>query len=1013
MRTPSTSVIAVDADVAALRALVADVLPQLDDHTELIVVLADQADLVPFDDLGDERLVVVAAGPIGIAARLNVGLVIARGVAVHLVTSADVGVDHAALRAGARALHASAGCVASLPWAHATPVPDGQRRTDGVLADLLQRTAIDARGVVLRTDEVRALGGVDATLRRAILFDLLLRLLPGNAISFHASGARPGSPSSNADPAGDEPEPVESRAEHGFALLRAICDRGLDAWRATVADATGESEPDGGWTILATLLLRSGLPEAAPLAREALRRARDTGSDVPSYEDVARRAAEVEIRPHHAPATDGDAHVERHHEMPPVDDAARDAVHALAGTVRRTSAARRAISDGNRALASSASWLATELSLGRRAAESAFELAGQALAKLRLGKRARGFARLLTERVRQARPEVAAQRGDGAGREHAATRRGPRRERWLVLAGVPLDDIGGGQRSAQLARALSDAGALVSYVARFPRHESVDLGITVADGIEVLPWDRDALRTWLAGRDERLRVLVELPEGEVVAFAREAKRQGARILYDKIDDWAVCSWARWYSAAVEDELIALADDLVGSARALVRQLAAGGRTAHLIPNAVDTTRFFARERSDAPPTDLVRGDVTLVYAGSLWGEWFDWALLRALAERKRGWSINLIGDPPTWIDPLPANVHLLGLKPQAELPPYLGATDVCLIPFVPSPLVDAVSPLKVFEYLAMHRPVVAAPMPELEGLPYVFTARDVDDTIVAIERACATPPPVAELERFAASSSWAARVQQLRRLVAAPRISVIVLCRDNREVIGECIESLLRARGDAAYEIVVVDNGSRDGSLAILTQHASRGEITLLQNPVNGCASGRNLGIEASSGEIVVFLDSDQRALFPGWLDPALDVLRRHADVGAVGWTGGWFDEGGGRGATVEQLAERGTALEPGGFRTDVAYLGSGGLVVPRAVLRATRGFDEALDPTCFEDTDLSFQIRDAGYQLACCPAIGVDHRPHGSTGSLPEYAEIYRRNERYFLDKWRHRPAFFAVVPR
>ena len=107
------------------------------------------------------------------------------------------------------------------------------------------------------------------------------------------------------------------------------------------------------------------------------------------------------------------------------------------------------------------------------------------------------------------------------------------------------------------------------------------------------------------------------------------------------------------------------------------------------------------------------------------------------------------------------------------------------------------------------------------------------------------------------------------------------------------------------------------------------------------------------------------------------------------------------------------TGLHSGArYRRDVAYLATSGLVVPRAVLAQTSGFDEALDPTCFEDTDLSFQIREAGYSLAYCPALALDHRPHRTTGALSDYDEIYCRNERYFLGKWRDRPEFFIDLP-
>src|SRR5690606_7266485 len=139
--------------------------------------------------------------------------------------------------------------------------------------------------------------------------------------------------------------------------------------------------------------------------------------------------------------------------------------------------------------------------------------------------------------------------------------------------------------------------------------------------------------------------------------------------------------------------------------------------------------------------------------------------------------------------------------------------------------------------------------------------------------------------------------------------------------------------------------------------------------------------IRESHGELLVFLDSDQWALEDGWLDPALRILAEHREIGAVGWNAGWFRKGSGGGTIVDDLPNRGMTgrFASAPYRTDVAYLATSGLVVPRRILARVAGFDEFYDPTCFEDTDISFQIKAAGYALAYCPAIGLGHRPHAT----------------------------------
>jgi glycosyltransferase involved in cell wall biosynthesis len=78
---------------------------------------------------------------------------------------------------------------------------------------------------------------------------------------------------------------------------------------------------------------------------------------------------------------------------------------------------------------------------------------------------------------------------------------------------------------------------------------------------------------------------------------------------------------------------------------------------------------------------------------------------------------------------MPPNVHFLGLKPQGSLPDYLARFDVGLLPFVVSPMTHAVSPLKVFEYLACGVPVAAPPLRAVVGIPGVVTAEHLVDAV--------------------------------------------------------------------------------------------------------------------------------------------------------------------------------------------------------------------------------------------------------------------------------------------
>lgn len=109
-------------------------------------------------------------------------------------------------------------------------------------------------------------------------------------------------------------------------------------------------------------------------------------------------------------------------------------------------------------------------------------------------------------------------------------------------------------------------------------------------------------------------------------------------------------------------------------------------------------------------------------------------------------------------------------------------------------------------------------------------------------------------------------------------VSVIVLNWNGKEVIFECLDSLL-GQTYRSREIVLVDNGSTDGSLALLRERYGS-SVTIVANPSNvGFAEGCNIGIRASKGEFIALLNSDATAE-PFWLEELVRGLQRDPLVG-------------------------------------------------------------------------------------------------------------------------------------
>jgi hypothetical protein len=240
---------------------------------------------------------------------------------------------------------------------------------------------------------------------------------------------------------------------------------------------------------------------------------------------------------------------------------------------------------------------------------------------------------------------------------------------------------------------------------------------------------------------------------------------------------------------------------------------------------------------------------------------------------------------------------------------------------------------------------------------------------------------------------------------------VIVLRRGGPAALRGCLESLLAGRGEQSYRIAVVDDGSDGRDDEELAAREEAGEIAVLRSALRGNSASRNLGIRATQSELVAFVDAEQSVSGPGWLDAAVRLLVDDRRIGAVGSTGGWLASPDGRSGRIE-AREEWSASPPSharSVRTDVAYLGAGGLVVPRAVLARTQGFDERYDPRGCAGLDLSFQIREAGYVLALSPDIGI-LRPDPASAVTSEPGVMHEPNRRRLLAKWQRRPEYFAA---
>lgn len=615
--------------------------------------------------------------------------------------------------------------------------------------------------------------------------------------------------------------------------------------------------------------------------------------------------------------------------------------------------------------------------------------------------------------------ELNARLTDVIRKNHWKTERERRGRRIFIFTGVPYDDIGGGQRAAQFARVLLGRGEVVTYVYAYPKWENggpAESRLSVP-GLTHLYVNSTGAEEVKADIQRGDVAIFELPHKAFLPYLENCIRVGARTVFELIDAWNSSLGGDWFSEDVMQQYIDRSDVVVGTAKVLEQSLVSRGRgDAMYLPNAANEA-IFDGYRQYPRPSEYSDGHRALLYFGSLYGEWFDWDSVNAAARRSPDTRFYLIGDIPNSIN-VEDNVVFLGPRLIDELPKYLQHCHAAILPFKPGHISDAVSPIKIFEYLAMGANVVANDLPEIREYPNVWIAKNSEHFAdLCGEELRAQEAEV--VDRFVMENCWSARLDRIIPPLQFGRVvSVIVLMHNNAKIIRRCLDSLKMHGAEYIREIIVVDNCSSDGGDELV--EAEYPEVKLIRNKRNGCSSGRNLGVASATGDYLAFFDSDQWITGRGAFEEALFLLRSNSRLGAIGWAAGWFsanNESFG-GPIVDYLPARGTNVaeyREKGYRTDIGYLGSGGLFLRREVFHQVGGFDEFYDPTCFEDTDFTVAIKAAGYSIGYRDLQGVRHQAHqttGASGQSDAYKAIFARNSGYFGKKWSARSDLLVDAP-
>lgn len=349
---------------------------------------------------------------------------------------------------------------------------------------------------------------------------------------------------------------------------------------------------------------------------------------------------------------------------------------------------------------------------------------------------------------------------------------------FVLMSAAPWGNAGGGQRPARIARELLARGFSVLYLHLDPQEG----WSSPVDRLEHPRFSEVALPEFdfselarRAGAGESVIGWVFAPTEEFAAAGSALRKVGGRLIYDRMDDWNSSLGGDWFDPSCEAGLAACADLLLASSRLLHEQLEriSGNRKVHLVPNAVDLGEFGASNYPlpfDFQPSEASPYPSTVIYAGHLRGEWLDWDLLTQVALKLPRVQFLMLGLPPEQTPgAMPESVRFIGLKPHSELAAYYSHADAGIVPFRLSPMIQAVSPLKAFEYLASHLPVISSDLIELRGVEGVAIAADAEEFAQAISAALRSGPLSPELRRaHEQAHSWGARLDGILSRCGVP-----------------------------------------------------------------------------------------------------------------------------------------------------------------------------------------------------------------------------------------------------
>jgi GT2 family glycosyltransferase len=238
----------------------------------------------------------------------------------------------------------------------------------------------------------------------------------------------------------------------------------------------------------------------------------------------------------------------------------------------------------------------------------------------------------------------------------------------------------------------------------------------------------------------------------------------------------------------------------------------------------------------------------------------------------------------------------------------------------------------------------------------------------------------------------------------APRVSFVLVTYNKDHLTVLTLESVLRF-ADLPYELIVVDNGSTDSTLALLDRIKG---AKIIRNQTNvGFGPGCMQAADIANGEYLCFLNND--ALLT---EGAITAALRNFDSANVGAVGGKILLANGKLQEAGSITwSDGSALGYGrgddpelpqyNFRRPVDYCSAVFLITPKALFHRTGGFSEQFAPAYYEDTDYCMTLWQNGLSVIYEPLASIQHYESASSGGNDRATGMMAAHQIKFREKW------------